>query len=437
MNTPEIRTIKLSDLVFDESIYPRKTHNPQKVGEYSTNLGAIEAAKQYLHISKNNKLLDGRHRHLAYLTKHGGDADVDIPVYVHDVSETKDEYLIAIELNSQHGQQLSQDDKKQNCINLYAKFGYPLETIAKIVSVSRTFVQNATKTIRENEEAERNEKIFDMYLSCHTQQEIAEAVGKTQQTIDNREKEIQNLTSVSKFVKLSAMFEDDGFSIPHLNVWRFSKSSNSVDHFGMSEQAIVENLLYLYTEPFDIVVDPFAGGGSTIDVCKKRLRRYWTSDRKPIPAREHEIRLHDIKDGVPPLNKRWSDVSLTYLDPPYWRQAAGQYSDDAEDLANQTLEEFTNNMVSFVVDVAKRQSKGAIALIIQPTQWKSDNKEFVDHVFDIIQGVKAANAPLVLENRVSCPYNSEQYMPQMVNYAKENKKLLVLTRELIIWRCAQ
>jgi site-specific DNA-adenine methylase len=52
-------------------------------------------------------------------------------------------------------------------------------------------------------------------------------------------------------------------------------------HFGNSEVRWLDNLLYLYTQPFDIVVDPFAGGGSTIDVCKKRFRRYWVSDRKP------------------------------------------------------------------------------------------------------------------------------------------------------------
>jgi DNA modification methylase len=55
-------------------------------------------------------------------------------------------------------------------------------------------------------------------------------------------------------------------------------------------------MLYRYTEPLDIVVDPFAGDGSTIDLCKKRWRRYWVSDRKPVVEREHEIRSHE--DGA-------------------------------------------------------------------------------------------------------------------------------------------
>ena len=31
---------------------------------------------------------------------------------------------------------------------------------------------------------------------------------------------------------------------------------------------VVENLLWVYTEPGDIVVDPFAGSGTTIDIAK-------------------------------------------------------------------------------------------------------------------------------------------------------------------------
>jgi hypothetical protein len=149
--------------------------------------------------------------------------------------------------------------------------------------------------------------------------------------------------------------------------------------------------------------------------------------------RASEIRKHDlVSDGVPPLNKRWSDVTLTYLDPPYWIQAEGEYSKDATDLANMPLDEFTGTLASIVKDISKRQSKGVIALIIQPTQWKSPERQVIDHVVDLIAAV--GNKRLVLETRISCPYSTEQYQPQQVEWAKENKKLLVLTRELIVWR---
>ena len=51
----ELVKIKLSEVVFDESIYPRKEHNPSKVQEYADNLEAIESMNNYIHVSANNK----------------------------------------------------------------------------------------------------------------------------------------------------------------------------------------------------------------------------------------------------------------------------------------------------------------------------------------------------------------------------------------------
>jgi DNA modification methylase len=198
---------------------------------------------------------------------------------------------------------------------------------------------------------------------------------------------------------------------------------------------LLDNLLYLYTNPFDIIVDPFGGGGSTIDLCKKRFRRYWVSDRKPIVERENEIRKHDLiaEDGsinLPSL-PRWKDVKLVYLDPPYWKQAENQYSTDPTDLANMPLEQFNNVLSGIINGFAKKLKNGEpkyIALIIQPTQWKAENREFVDHVGDMLRLVK-----LPVKMRYSVPYESQQCNAQMVEWAKANKQCLVLTREIIVW----
>ncbi|MBL8819688.1 MAG: hypothetical protein JNL58_26925 [Planctomyces sp.] len=183
-----------------------------------------------------------------------------------------------------------------------------------------------------------------------------------------------------------------------------------------------------YTNPFDVVIDPFAGGGSTIDICKKRFRRYFVSDRKPIIEREKEIRQHDLMTG-PLKPPQWKDVKLVYLDPPYWIQAAGQYSDDPEDLGNQSLEDFTKNLAKVIQEYAKKISDAYIALIIQPTQWKAPDRAFVDHIGDILRAVK-----LPVAMWYSVPYESQQCNAQMVDWAKANKRCLVLTREIIVWR---
>lgn len=152
-----------------------------------------------------------------------------------------------------------------------------------------------------------------MWMACATQEEIAEAVGlsrpqitehigslvgkgqlsETDQTFADLLDARLALLSVTnrERAKTLAMFaetDEEGklqFVAPLYNVWSYGAKTNKAKHFGNSEQRILENLLYRFTQPFDIVVDPFAGGGSTIDVCRYRWRRYWVADRVPTAKR--------------------------------------------------------------------------------------------------------------------------------------------------------
>lgn len=240
--------------------------------------------------------------------------------------------------------------------------------------------------------------------------------------------DLDRLKSTEAYVY--AQYLEEAWKPPLYNVWTYGSNTNTTLHFGNTEQRIVDNLLYLYTEPFDIVVDPFAGGGSTIDICQYRLRRYWVSDRLPV---RDDIRTHEISDGILPLGDEWKNVSLLYLDPPYWKQAQGEYSDDPEDLANMELDKFYDRLTRFIWDCADKMPKGShIALIIQPTQWRAADRHYPsDHVVDLIEYV--TYDALRYKNRIICPYSTEQYNAQQVNWAKENKEVLTLNRELIIW----
>jgi transcriptional regulator with XRE-family HTH domain len=420
----EKTVVELSKIVFRDDLYPRIKHDPALVQRYAENIDVLPP----IEVNQHCELIDGWHRWTAH-RKIGANQICIVTTQ----TKSESEFLkLAIERNSNHGKQLEEEDKKSMAIRLFnAGTGESKEEIARVLSVTVRTVGNYLNDIERNIREARKQHIFEMWMSCYTQEEIAEATGVSIQPVKDTLSDFSE--GVPKNLKVQSLFNDTDFTPPLYNIWTFAKKSNAVSHFGNSEQRIVDNLLYLYTEPFDIVVDPFAGGGSTIDACKYRLRRYWTSDRKPIPEREKEIRKHDITvDGLPPLNRNWSQVTLTYLDPPYWRQAAGQYSDDAADLANMPLEEFTKTMADLVKGIASKQSKGVIALLIQPTQWSADNRQFTDHVTDIIQAV--GNKKLVLENRISCPYSTEQYNAQQVEWSKANRKLLVLTRELIVWR---
>lgn len=420
------RTLPLSDVVYREDLYPRIKPDAATIQRYAENLDVLPP----IEVNQHNILIDGFHR----WTAHRKAEAASIQAVVTETESEAELFALAIRRNAAHGMQMNEQDKRKVAIRLYAAgTGLSKAEIADTLSVTQRSVTSYLSDVDKQLREERKEKIFNLWMEAYTEDEISAVTQIPRQTLSGLLPKTEELPNSAK---VAANFQDQDFTPPLFNVWTFAKKSNNVGHFGNSEQRIVENLLYLYTEPFDIVVDPFGGGGSTLDVCRKRLRRCWISDRKPIVEREGEIRQHDLAtDGVPPLNRRWSDVTLTYLDPPYWRQAANQYSTDPTDLANMPLEQFTDTMSRIVKDISQRQSRGVIALIIQPTQWSADNRQFTDHVTDLIRAV--GNKRLVLENRVSCPYSTEQYNAQQVEWAKAHKKLLVITRELIIWRIAE
>jgi hypothetical protein len=421
--------MKTCDVVFRKDLYPRIEHNQAKAQEYSGNLEQLPP----IEVNQHNELIDGFHRWTAHKLKN----IEEIPAIV--IETSSDEHLLelAIQKNAAHGLQMSQSDKRKMAIRFYSvgdRTPDRKKYLAKLLSVTVRAIQEWVSDLDQAEREERKKTIQDLYLKCYTSEEIGAVVGLSK---DHANEELSRINEdVRKSVKVT--FSEPDYAPPIYNVWAFGKKTNETAHFGNTEQRIVDNLLWLYTEPLDIVVDPFGGGGSTLDVCKQRGRRCWISDRKPKPGMEDRIRTMDVCEELPSLNKRWSDVSLVYLDPPYWKQAENEYSSDSADLANMTLDEFTEKMVGVVRRFGEKMRDGSvIALIIQPTQWRAEPKgSFADHVFDIVQGVSKSKR-LTVENRVSCPYSSEQCTPQMVTYAKENKKLLVLSRELTVWKVSK
>lgn len=418
--------IRVSDVVFRDDLYPRIETSATTVQKYAEDLSVLPPIK----VNQHNELIDGWHRWTAH--KKNGIEDIEA-----EVIETKSDADLlerAIETNATHGLQLSQADKRDMARRIYGatperERDEKKKHLAAILSVSDRTVRDWLSRVDKDAKEARNKRIFDMWLACHTQQEIADAVGVDRKDVERSLGQFGNIAEMSKSDQSAAEHATD-FQAPIYNVWKQQEKTAGSSHFGNSEVRWVDNLLYLYTQPFDVVLDPFAGGGSTIDICKKRFRRYMASDRKPIVEREKEIRRHDLKDG-PLKPPQWKEVKMVYLDPPYWIQAQGQYSNDAEDLGNQSIEDFTANLAKIINDYAKKLSDAYIALIIQPTQWKAPERQFVDHIGDMLRAVK-----LPVDMRYSVPYESQQCNAQMVEWSKENKRCLVLTREIVVWRVA-
>ena len=419
----ETKELGINDIIFREDLYPRLEWKPTTVQMYAEILDVLPP----IEVNQHNELIDGWHRWTAHKKKERK----TIYVIVTQTNSDVDLLELAIERNNTWGLQLTNEDKKDVARKIYhtapeRERDKKKQQLAKLLSVPERTLRGWLSRIDKDAKESRDKRIVDMWLACHTEQEIADLNGIHKDTVSEV---CRKMADLPKSDKLSSEHLTD-FEPPIYNVWKQQKKSKGTNHFGNSEVRWLDNLLYLYTKPFDIVIDPFAGGGSTIDLCKKRFRRYWVGDRKPIVERETEIRKHDIvTDGLPDLKGRWKEARLVYLDPPYWKQSEGQYSNDPTDLANMSLEEFTTTLKKIINEFGKKLKEGYIALIIQPTQWNAPEKQYTDHIADMLQVIN-----LPLDMRYSVPYESQQYNAQMVEWAKTEKKTLVLTREIVVWK---
>lgn len=419
-----MKTRDTSEIIWREDLYPRFEPSPAKIQEYAEVVELLPPVE----INQHDELIDGYHR----WTAHRKAKVEQISVTVTQTSSDADLLALAYERNASFGISISPAEKKQGAIRMYADgTGRTEDEIAKLLHVKKATVSGYLANTKKDNKKRRNKRIWDAWLACETEEEIAEREKVDIATISRTVENLAKSDAIAK-CKIFSNYTDPDWSPPLYSVWAFAKRTNKVKHDGNTEVRIVDNLLYLYTEPFDIVVDPFAGGGSTVDVCKKRLRRYWVSDILPIVERR-DIRTGDIQDGPPDLHKRWGDVSLLYLDPPYWRQALGMYGDSPDNLANMELDQFYSTLTTFIQQCADKMHTGShVALVIQPTQWNAPDRQVVDHVFDLVQCLSGKQA-LKYKRRISVPYSTDQYNAQQVSWAKEERELLEINRELIIW----
>ena len=398
--------IKTKDVIYRDDLYPRFEPSQNTIQKYSDSVDQLPPIK----LNQDNILIDGFHRWKAFQL-----AGVEmIPFEIITTESDKHLKQLAYQTNSIHGLQLKTDEKKRFAQEMFGQIS--VELICDILSVSSKTIKRWTETQAKASKEERDRKIVDLYLKAwNTQEGIADILGVTQKSISNIiDSKKGHLSDIS-----------NNFTPLIYNIWNTQKQDNERKHFGAFPEIFMQNLLHYHTNPLDIVFDPFGGGGTTVDVCKQMFRRYYVSDRKVVPGREKDIREHDIVNGLP---KDLQKPKLVFLDPPYWKQAAGKYSDNEMDLGNMTLEAFNGAMNNLLSEISKRKIE-SIAIVIQPTQY-SNGFNWVDHIFDFDKMLPNYS----IEMRYILPYSTEQYQPQNVIKAKEENKCLGLNRDLVVWR---
>lgn len=407
-----METRRIDEIIWRKDLYPRFKPNPAKIQEYAENIERLPP----IEIDQHNILIDGYHRLKAHETVKAQ----EIAVTVTEIKSEADLERLAVERNSQFGMQLTQDEKKHYAGKWWNLMG--VEEICGSLSIGQAQFYAWTKNKRDQEEEQTNQKIYDLYMSCHTTQEIVDLTGVIDRTVRDKTADFGKNSKNGN----SAIFRD--FEPEVYTQWSFGKSTNEVKHFGNIPPEIIDNLLYYYTKPYDVVFDPFGGGGSTIDKCLERKRRYYVSDLTPIPAR-NDIRQWDITQGLPP---GLPVPDLVFLDPPYWKQAEEKYSEKETDLANMPLDKFIESIGNLAKNVKRKwngaRPNGKLAIIIGPYQkdWQTTDLPFMCY-----QVITKYLTPHI---RVQVPYSTQVHGGQYVQNAKDAKQMLYLSRDLMVFK---
>jgi DNA modification methylase len=90
-------------------------------------------------------------------------------------------------------------------------------------------------------------------------------------------------------------------------------------YIGATPSYVIWNMIERYTKPGDLVVDPFCGSGTTLDVAKDTDRKGRGFDLSPFRA---DIEKADARK----LPLETGSVDLVFMDPPYGDHI--DYSDD-------------------------------------------------------------------------------------------------------------
>jgi len=227
--------IAVENVVFRKDLYPRIETSAVTVQKYAEDLSVLPP----IEVNQHNELIDGWHRWIA----HQKVKAATIRAFITTTESDAELLELAIERNSAHGLQLSQEDKRDLARKIYSatplgEQGPKKQRLAKILSVDLTTLQKWLSRIDKDNKEKRDAEIFKLYLSCHTQEEIAEAVGVTQQAIQKIlqqsgsfrfvvkpgelaeiENEEKRLDEIAKRNREAAEHQID-FDPPLYNVWK-------------------------------------------------------------------------------------------------------------------------------------------------------------------------------------------------------------------------
>jgi DNA modification methylase len=201
-------------------------------------------------------------------------------------------FLLNLDTDTLYGTFLAQSQGAKNIVPEAWKGRYPYQ-----VEVSRNGTVHSFAGARK--------LLSGMEISWHDMLdgELAQSLSRYLENPDHRLKIIKN-TAVNKPRLESTTLWD----YPRQTYGKIQKGNNK--YAGVTPAFVIYNMVKRYTEPGDLVLDPMAGSGTTLDVCSEEERNCIAYDIAPT-------RPDVIQNDARKIPLAVASVDMIFIDSPY------------------------------------------------------------------------------------------------------------------------
>ncbi len=460
--------ISLSDIILDESIYPREKIDQKRVGVFAENIrdgftfDPIDV-QSHPELEGKYRILDGVHRWSAY--KATGATEVEASIK--DLAGT--DPLLYAASRAIGPRQLTEEETRNTARRVFQNnTGLTSSDIGKAIGRSRQAVDLYIADLRAAVQWELDLKIYRLSRLGIPQDRIAKRLGLPRTTLESYLTKLPKLAisskaDLSRGFTVSQVTQKHGWTEPM--VWslalegkddleRFKQLNwglrtwdqwdfNDCDHRfgdnwpGRIPAQLIAHILYYFSKHGVLVFDPMGGGGVTPDVCLAFHRRCWTLDMEDRPDTRPEIEpfYWELEGkGLPEILKAKEKPDLIIFDPPYFSKKAEDYQ--KESISKLLRKEYLKFFENFFT-LMNQKTKKSTRLAFINADWRDfQNKPAADETRDdsilIDNYLKLLNKTGWLHTHIiQAPLSSERFSAGVVA-AMQKKRILGVTSRYVV-----